>query len=215
MKKVKNRGIFTTVILYSVAACVVSMFVAAGSGIFLYAVSTYFSEQNINQKAEFEKSRKILDTVNDQYIARFKAENVNDLKTKLAQLGFTVLLDTPHIHILYGYDEIDRISTNQASGPKNQIVSDPKGYNWPGIRLVSMMYDVSVCTTMVEFNGGENKSEQRRQIWKWERKGDKWVPLSFSKYFVASDVEISKQGISFILAPKHDTKLTKLFVLKK
>jgi hypothetical protein len=215
MKKNKIRGIFTTVLLYSIAVCAVSLLIAIGCGFFLYSVSPYLSEQNLSQKAEFEKFKKVLDSVDAQYIARFDPENEKDLKMKLAQQGLTVLLDTPQIHILYGYDEIDRITANQISDPKSTAVLNPKGYSWPIIRLVSMMYDTSVCTTMIEFSGGENKNEQKRQIWKWERKGEKWIPLSFSNYFVASDVEISKQGISFILAPKHDTKLTKLFVLKK
>jgi hypothetical protein len=220
MKKIKtNRGIFTSVILYSVAACVLSTLIAAGCGVFLYIPNTYLSERNTAQKTEFEKSKKVLDTVDAKYPVRFEPVRADDLKTKLAQQGFTVLLDTPQpgspqIHVLYGYSEIARIIANQASGAPMPVL-DPKGYNWPTIRLVSMMYGSPICTTMVELSGGENKSEQKRQVWKWERKGEEWVPLSFSGYFVPRDVEISKEAISFILSPKNDTKLTKLFVLKK
>ena len=213
-KKNKKRGIFTATILYSLVVCAVSATVTAACGMFLYDVSVYLSEKNLAQKKEFEASKSVLDTVNDQYIARFDALKTEKLAPRLSQLGLTALLDTSHIRILYGYDELERILANQASTPKPATVN-PKGYNWPGIRLLSMMYNTSTCTTMIEFSGGENKSEQRRQVWRWEHKDGKWTPISFSGYFVPSDVEINKQGISFVLSPKHDTKLAKLFVLKK
>jgi hypothetical protein len=215
MKKRKQKGIFTTVIIYSVAVCFVSTLIALASGMFLYNVTFFMSEKNANQKKEFETSKKVLDTVDGQYVARFDANGSEAIKTKLAQQGLTSLLDSIHIRVLYGYDEIDRIVANQSTGPKTLSVVNPKGYNWPTIRLVSMMYTTTKCTTMVEFSGGENKSEQRRQIWKWEYKNGKWLPLAFSNYFIAKDVQISKQGISFVLSPRHDTKLAKVFVLNK
>jgi hypothetical protein len=215
MKKHRKQGIFTVVVLYSVVACVISSSIAIGSGIFLYDVDVLLSEQNLNQQKEFGTSKNVLDTVDAQYIARFDADKTDSLKTKLAQQGFTSLLDTSHIRALYGYDEIDRILANQTVEPKNVTAVSPKGYNWPVIRLVSMMYNATICTTMIEFSGGENKSEQRRQIWKWEHKNGEWVPISFSKYFIPSAVEITKQGVSFMLSPRNNTKLTKLFVLKK
>jgi hypothetical protein len=216
MKKNKGkRGIFTIVVLYSIAVCVVSTLIAVASGVFLYGVSTYLTEQNFSQKKEFDASKVVLDTVDERYVEQFNANKTEELKTKLAQQGLTSLLDTAHIHVLYGYDEIENILANQTSEPKGVAVANPKGYNWPGIRLISMVYDTSKCTTMVEFTGGDNKDEQKRQVWKWEHKGGKWIPLAFSNYFVPNDVEISRQGISFMLSPKHDTKLAKLFVLKK
>ena len=212
--KNKKRGIFAASILCSLAVCVVGTLIAVASGMFLYNVSVFLSEKNLAQKKEFETSKSVLDTVNEQYLAQFVPSKADDLKLKLAQLGLTALLETSHIRILYGYDELERILANQASEPQTPT-TNPKVYNWPGIRLVRMMYNTTACTTMIEFSGGENKSEQRRQIWRWEYKDGKWIPLAFSDYFIPPDVEINKQGISFMLSPRHDTKLTKLFVLKK
>jgi hypothetical protein len=160
-------------------------------------------------------SRSVLDGVDAYYLARFEAPEAEDLKKKLARQGFTALLDAIHIRVLYGYDEIERIAANRTSDPKGSPVFGSKEYNWPIINLISMVYDSKTCTTMVELTGGENPSEQRRQVWKWEHRDGKWIPLAFSEHFVPGDVEIGKQGISFILSPKRDTKLTKLFVLKK
>jgi hypothetical protein len=215
MRKSKKRGIFTVVLLYSLAVCVLSAAAAVGCGMLLYKVSAYLGERNAQQKKEFDTHKNTLAAVDAQYAARFEPLRPEALKTKLAQRGFTALLDPAQIEILYGYDEIRRILANQASEPKPLAAANPKSYNWPAIHPVSMVYDTSTCTTMVEFAGGENKNEQKRQVWKWTRRDGKWIPLSFSGYFVANDVEISKQGISFILSPKHDTTLAKLFVLKK
>jgi hypothetical protein len=178
-------------------------------------VDTSPYNQNLNQGKKFGTSRSVLDGVDAQYIAQFEAPATEDLKTKLARQGFTALLDTLHIRVLYWYDEIEQIIANRTSDPKGISVFGTKEYNWPAIQLISMVYDTKTCTTMVELTGGENPSEQRRQVWKWEHRGGKWISLTFSEYFVPGDVEISKQGISFILSPKRDTKLTKLYVLKK
>jgi hypothetical protein len=215
MRKIKKRGIFVTVMLYSIVVCVFSTLAGVASGIFFYVVETSLSQQNVVQRTEFEGSKKVLDTVDSQYIARFEPGRTEEIKKKLAQQVLTALLDTSQIRVLYGYDQIERILANQLAGGQDLAAATPKVYNWPVIRLVSMMYNSTTCTTMVEFKGGENRNEQKQQVWKWEYKGGKWVPLSFSDYFVPSDVEISRQGISFVLSPKHDTKLTKLFVLNK
>jgi hypothetical protein len=201
--------------IYSVVVCVLSTLAGAAAGMFLYVAETSLSEQNVALRTEFDGSKKVLDTVDSEYIARFEPGRTEEIKRNLAQQALTALLDTSQLRVLYGYDQIERILANQSAGEQNVAVVNPKAYNWPVIRLISMMYNSTACTTMVEFTGGENKNEQKRQVWKWEYKGGKWVPFSFSDYFIPSDVEISRQGISFVLAPKHDMKLTKLFVLKK
>jgi hypothetical protein len=214
MKKRKEKNVFVTAALYIVAVCVLSVIIGVAFGIFFYDVSPALSNRNVQQKKDFETSKRVLDLIDAEYAAKFETEDEARVKMRLARQGLTALLEAKQIHTLYGYDEIEHILANRASETR-PVVVNAKSYNWPTIRLISMMYDASMCTTMVEFSGGEVTNEQRRQVWKWVRKDGKWIPTSFSNYFAASDIEISKQGISFMLSVKNDPKLSKLFVLKK
>jgi hypothetical protein len=66
---------------------------------------------------------------------------------------------------------------------------------------------------MVELSGGGLSRKQ--EIWRWTRSQNGWQANSFIEGFTAKDVEVSKEGISFYLSPKHSPQLSNLYVLKR
>jgi hypothetical protein len=215
MSKKKNKeGLFLSITKKTALLCLLSVIAGASCAVFFYRPILLFSEKNRKQQEEFTASKRALDGVDLQFASRFAPIEADALKTKLAQQGFTSLIDKKQIELLYGYAAIEHILANRASdaGP---VVSNPQKYNWPVIKLTSFILDTNKCTTMVLFS--EEGRRQKQEIWRWTKHKNGWQANldSFAEGYAAKDVEVSKEGISFILYPKRDPQLTNLYVLKK
>jgi hypothetical protein len=192
--------------------CLSSALAGASCAIFLYRPDFTFSERNRKQQEEFAASKRVLDGINPQFTARFAPTDENALKTKLAQQGYTALLDKTQIESLYGYAEIERILANKPAEAGSAVLDSQK-YSWPVIKLTSFVLNADKCTTMVEFSGGDHG--QKQNIWRWVKSKNGWQADSFAEGYTAKDIEVGKEGISFYLSPKHSPQLSNLYVLKK
>jgi hypothetical protein len=212
-KKKDKESIFLSITNQAALQCLLSVVAGASCAIFFYRPDLTFSERNRKQQEEFAASKRALDSVTLQFASRFTPIEESTLKTKLAQQGYTALLDKTQIESLYGYAEIERILANKPAeaGP---VVLDSQKYSWPVIKLTSFVLNADKCTTMVEFSGGDRG--QKQNIWRWVKaKNGRWQANSFAEGYTAKDIEVSKEGISFYLSPKNNPQLSNLYVLKK
>ncbi|GHV42594.1 hypothetical protein FACS1894187_24930 [Synergistales bacterium] len=219
----KKKELLTSIAKISFVLCLLITTISACWGGFFYPVNISTAEKNKKQQTDFTASKRVLDTVNDKFIERFDSVAGPLLKTRLAQSGYVALIDkSVQISLLYGYTDLQNIVSNKINNPTVATVTNPKKFNWPTVKLISFVFDsnsvINKCTAMVEISGGEIPIKQKRKMWRFTKTEDgKWKSageVQTSEY-TARDVEITKQGISFALSPRNDSKLTKVFVLNK
>lgn len=212
-KKDDSEKIFAPLKKTALLLCFMSVLAGVCCALILYEIDVSASDINDNQQSEFVISKRAVDNITPKFASKFTPTDISTIKMKLAQSGHTVLLDKAQLDTLYGYSEIEGILANKTIDVKEAAI-DPKKYNWPTIRLVSFIFNTNKCTTLVDFS--EGTGGQKSQVWRWERaKNGEWQSESIPGDYVAKDVEVTKQGISFMLSPKNNPNLSNLYVLKK
>jgi hypothetical protein len=214
-KTKKQEGLFRSIANKALLLCFLSALIGIGCASFFFQTSVVRSEKNRAQQASFSASKRVLDNIDLQFASRFTPIDANMLKTKLAQKGYVALIEESQIETLYGYTEIEHILANKTE-PKSSVV-DPQKHTWPSVKLISFVLDSEKCTMMVEFFEKDEKLRgTQKQIWRWvKNKNGQWQSSSFAEGYTARDIELNKEGISFILSPKNNPRLSNLYVLKK
>lgn len=206
-----SQKFFASIRKWSLIAALLGISSGIGTAFVLHQPDVKLKNQNEIDGNNFDTAKQVIDKVNGAFVAKFTA--TTDLNAKMAQRGHLALIDKPETQKLFGYKELERIITTKTIDISNSATT--KRHVFPEIKLAVLVFapEGNSCTTLVKYSAdGRTQS----LLWKWQRKNrtDEWKTDSLPSNYSANDVEISRDGISFVLVSKETLNSSPVYVLQ-